>query len=100
MLERLRKKKKDPEVNPFTGVAVEPEKPNYEKVNLSYRERINQEILSRRVVKALGYLMLVYNGVMTLGYLLSGNVPFFLLFAFTSYYVLGYLKYANREDSL
>lgn len=103
MLNRLFKRKKkeeeEKEVNPFTGEYVEPEKPDYEALDLRVRHRFNQEVVSRRVVKTLGYFMLVYNGVMTVGYLLSGNVPFFLLFAFTSYYVLGFLKYANREDA-
>lgn len=98
LLERLKRKKKPEEVNPFTGEAVVPEPVDYNKVNLNISTRINQEIISRRVVKTLGYLMLVYNIIMTAGYLLSGNIPFTILFGFTSYFVLGYLKYANRED--
>jgi hypothetical protein len=101
LLKKLfRKKKEEVEVNPFTGEAVEPERVDYEKLNLRVSTRVNQEILSRRVVKGLGYLMLLYNVIMTAGYLLSGNIPFFLLFGCTSYFVLGYLKYANREDDL
>jgi hypothetical protein len=99
LLEKLKRKRKPEEVNPFTGEVVTPEPVDYSKVNLKISTRINQEIVSRRVVKTLGYLMLIYNGIMTTGYLLSGNIPFTILFGFTTYFVLGYLKYANREDA-
>lgn len=101
MLEWLKRKKKEvpAELNPFTGEAVVTPPTDYSKVDLKISTRINQEIISRRLVKSLGYLMLAYNMVMTLGYLLSTNIPFTILFGCTSYFVLGYLKYANREDA-
>lgn len=104
LLDRFKRKPRT-ELNPFTGQVEEiaPVTPAQveefsQPVKVVYEDRLG--VAARWFMRAVAILTTAFNFLMLLGYITSVNIPFAIVFFFSTYFALVYLKRRRPVESV
>lgn len=103
ILDKLKRKPKT-EYNPFTGQEVEVKHITQEEIQtfqtaerVVYEDRLAK--WSRVGIRTIAIIVSGFNALMLLGYIQAVDLPFALIFLFSTYFSLAYLKRRHSPGS-